>query len=233
MLDLRFAFLPVALLALGCTETVESTDIRTTGVYPEIEVAANGSGTSKVTVRLKVGGDNSDTFLDLKGDDTLEVTVGDDTKTMDQSGNEYIASFPTDAGGTEFSIAFLRGEDDDDAPSSVVTLPEPFDLSLGVTTASRADDDVEYMWDPPGDGDIYWQLSGECIDVKSGDTPDDGSHSIAAGQIEPKFEDDKDKDCTANLALERSLAGTIDPAFTEGGSIVAKQVRSDTFTSTP
>jgi hypothetical protein len=233
MLELRFAFLPAALLALGCTETVESTDIRTTGIYPEIEVVANGSGSSKVTVRLKVGGDDSDTFLDLKGDDTLEVTADGDTKTMDQSGNEYIASFPIDAEGTEFTIAFLRGDADDDAPESVVALPAPFEMSLGASSSSRADDAVEYTWEPEGSGDIDWELSGECIDSASDNTPDDGSDSIAAGEIEPKFADDEDKDCTAKLSLTRAQPATIDSAFTEGGSIVAKQVRSDSFTSTP
>ena len=36
-------------LALGCKESVESTDIRTTGIYPEITMEAEGSGSSTVT----------------------------------------------------------------------------------------------------------------------------------------------------------------------------------------
>lgn len=233
MLDLRFAFMPALLLALGCTEKVESTDIRTTGIYPEIEVVANGSGSSKVTVRLKVGGDDSNTFLELKGDDTLEVTADGDTKTMEGSGNQYTASFPVDAEGTEFTIAFLRGDVDEDAPASVVSLPAPFEMALGASSASRADDAVEFTWEPAASGDIAWDLSGECIDSAHDSTPDDGSDSIAAGEIEPKFMDDAEKDCTANLSLTRAEPGTIDSAFTEGGSIVAKQVRGDSFTSTP
>jgi hypothetical protein len=191
MLDLRFAFLPAALLALACTESVESTDIRTTGIYPEIEVLATGDGNSKVTVRLKTGGKKSNAFLDLKGDDTLEVTVGDDTKELDGSGDhEYVASFDTDAGGTKFTIAFLRGEDDDSAPESVVTLPEPFDMTIDATTASRTDDEVPYSWEPAADDDIAWDLDnvkpGEdaCIQHDSGVTPDDGDNTIAAGDIE-------------------------------------------------
>lgn len=233
MFDLRLAFLPAALLALACTESVESTDIRTTGIYPEIEVIATGNGQSKVSVLLKTGGSNSNTFLDLTGEDTLEVTVDGDTKTMDQSGDEYIATFDGEAGGTEFTIAFLRGDEDENAPESVVTLPEPFELMVGADTASRADDDVEYTWDPPADGSVAWDLTGECIDSTSGSTPDDGTNSIAAGNIEPKFSDDAEKECTAKLVVGRSQKGTIDTAFTEGGSIVAKQVRGDTFTSTP
>ena len=233
MFDRRFAFLPLALFALACTETVESTDIRTTGIYPEIEVVATGNGQSEVSVWLKTGGSNSNTFLELEGEDTLEVTVDGDTKTMDHSGNSYQATFDVDAGGTEFTIAFLRGDADEDAPASVVVLPEPFELMLGATTASRADDDLEYTWEPAGDGSVSWDLSGECISSGSGSTPDDGTNSIAAGDIEPKFMDDAEKSCTAKVGLERAQRGTIDSAFTEGGSIVAKQVRADSFTSTP
>jgi hypothetical protein len=232
MLDRRFAFLPAALLALACTESVESTDIRTTGIYPEIEVVATGNGSSKVTVRLKTGGDNSNTFLDLRGDDKLEATVGDETKELDQSGNSYIASFDTDEGGTEFTIAFTRGEEDDSAPESIVTLPEPFDMTIDATTASRADDDVPYSWEPAGDDDMDWHLDGDCVQLASGHTPDDGMNTIAAGDIET-FDSDKEKTCTVKLQLERAQGGTIDAAFTEGGSIVAKQVRSDSFTSAP
>ncbi len=232
MLDVRFAFLPFALLALACTESVESTDIRTTGIYPEIEVVANGNGNSKVTVHLKVGGDDSNTFLDLKGNDKLEATVGDQTKTLDQSGNGYSASFAEDEEGTEFIISFTRGGEDDDAPASVVTLPAPFDLEVGVSKASRADDDVEYSWDPADDGDIDWEYEGDCVKTRRGSTPDDGEHVIAAGSI-GTFDSDKDESCTVKLTLSREQRGTIDPAFTEGGSIVAKHVRSDTFTSNP
>jgi hypothetical protein len=232
-LSARFAVLPVALLALACTESVESTDVKTTGIYPVIEVVATGSGNSKVTVKLKVGGNESNTFLDLKGEDTLEATADGETKTLDQSGDSYSASFAVDAEGTEFTIAFLRGEDDESAPESTVVMPAPFDLSLGASEASRADDALEYTWEPAADGDIEWQLDGECVKPGiDGSTPDDGANELAAGKIET-FDSDKEESCTVELELTRAEGGDIDPAFTEGGSIVAKQVRSDSFTSTP
>lgn len=232
MLDRRFAFLPLALFAFACTESVESEDIRTTGIYPEIEVVATGNGKSKVTVALKTGGSSSNTFLELTGKDTLEVTVGDETKEMDKSGNDYIASFDTDEGGTEFIVALLRGDEDDSAPASTVTLPDPFDMTIDTTEASRADDAVPYSWEPAGGGNIGWHLEGDCIKTDSGSTPDDGSNEIGAGDIDT-FDSDKDKTCTVDLELDRAQKGTIDDAFTEGGSIVAKHVRSASFTSAP
>jgi hypothetical protein len=224
----------VSLLAFGCTESVESNDVRTSGVYPEIAVTATGNGSSQVRVRLKVGGSNSNTFLDMSGMDRLEATVGDDTKVLDETSSDtYTATFPTDAEGTEFTIAFLRGTGDDDAPASTVTMPAPFDLSLGATTAGRGADDVDVMWDPPVAGaQIAWKLSGECVKLDSGSVPDNGSHTIEAGTIET-FESDMDKSCTVTFEMTRSKNGSVDPAFTEGGSVVARHVRSQGFTSTP
>jgi hypothetical protein len=231
---MRITIAVVSLFAFGCTESVESNDVRTSGVYPEIAVTATGNGNSQVRVRLKVGGSNSNTFLDMTGEDRLEATVGDDTKVLDETSKDtYTASFPTDEEGTEFTIAFLRGTSDDDAPASTVTMPAPFAMELGATTAARGMDDLDVTWDPPASGSsIAWKLSGECVKLDSGSTPDDGAYTIEAGSIET-FEADMDKSCTVNFEMTRSKMGTVDPAFTEGGSIVARHVRSQGFTSTP
>lgn len=223
----------LVILALGCKESVESTDIRTTGIYPEITVEAEGNGSSTVTVKLKVGGSNSNTFLDLTGGDTLEATVEGETKTLRETSDEvYSASFPVDAEGTEFLIAFLRTEEDESAPASVVELPAPFELEVAPREASRATDDVELSWDPPGSGDLDWDMSGECIRRQFDELPDDGTHVITADSIETS-ELDKDDSCTVTVQLERSQRGGIDEAFTEGGRIVAIQRRRGSFTSTP
>jgi len=229
---MRWMVLGLVVTALGCEESVESTDVRTTGIYPDITVTATGDGSSQVRVRLKVGGSNSNTFLDLKGGDTLEATVGDETKTLDETSDEtYTASFPTEEEGTQFTISFLRDEDDS-APASTVRLPAPFDVSVEPREASRGQDDVEVSWDPPGTGDVDLRLSGDCIQLDSDTVPDDGSHTLSADSIET-FEADEDESCSVRVALERSRSGSIDSAFTEGGHIEALQVRSDTFTSTP
>ena len=224
----------LALASVACTETVESSDIRTSGIYPEITVQATGSGSSTVTVRLKVGGDDSNTFLELTGDDRLEATVDDDTKVLDEVGDyTYRATFPVDAEGTEFVIGFIRGEEDDSAPESFVSLPAPFDLSLGATEASRADDDLEYTWDPAGgSGNVSWEIEGDCIKRDDGSTPDDGTNTLEAGSIET-FDSDAEETCTVDLKVTRQRTGGIDEAFTEGGRIVARHVRTGSFTSTP
>jgi hypothetical protein len=224
--------LALAPLAFGCTQSVESTDVRTTGIYPEIEVTATGNGDALVEIRLKVGGKTSNTFLELTGKDTLEVTAGGKTKVPDRSGDAYRVAFSVDEEDTEFEVAFLRGGEDDDAPSSVVSMPAPFDLTVDTTEASRADDAVDFVWDPPASGNIAWDIDGDCIKDADDKTPDDGAGSLAAGEIDT-FASDEEETCTVDLTLTRSRSGSIDSAFTEGGSIVARHVRTDSFTSTP
>ena len=68
--------------AAGCKQEVESTDIRTSGVYPVVDVTATGSGTTRVQVKLKVGGPAANTYLELVGPDRLQATMGGTTKDM-------------------------------------------------------------------------------------------------------------------------------------------------------
>jgi hypothetical protein len=224
-------YLVLALALVGCTEDVESTDVKTTGIYPEFTVTATGNGRSRVEAALKVGGSNSNTFLDLTGGDTLEVTADGETKTLDGSGNRYIATFEIDEGGTEFVFAFLR-DDDDNAPMSTVQLPEPFDMEVTSADVIRAEDDVTFTWEPEGDGDINVHVDGDCVFFHDADTPDDGDHSVGPEELEGPGDDEGDE-CTGTVELTRQLSGEIDSAFTEGGRIRAYQVRSDTFTSLP
>lgn len=224
-------FLLLGVILLGCSEEVESTDVRTTGVYPEFTVTATGNGSSRVEARLKVGGNNSNTFLDLTGGDTLEVTVDGETKTLDGNDETYSATFDVDAGGTEFIFAFLR-DGDDDAPMSVVELPEPFEMEVTTAEAQRTVDDVELTWEPEGPGDVDVHVDGDCFFFHAGDTPDDGAHSVAAEDLVGPGDDDGEE-CTGTVELTRNERGTIDDAFTEGGEIVARHVRRDTFKSLP
>jgi hypothetical protein len=218
----------------ACTESVDSTDIRTSGIYPEIRISAEGSGDTLVEVQLKVGGRNSNTFLELKGEDRLEATADGETKVLRRAGTaRYNTSFDVDDAGTQFEVAFFRGTEDENAPRSRAVLPEPFTLSIGVTEVSRTLNPVPFSWEPEvDDGEMYWFIEGPCILDEDGTTPDDGEHLIAADQVE-SFMNDANETCTVELAVSRLAEGYIDPAFTEGGEIVAAQNRRATFVSLP
>src|SRR4030095_9550092 len=93
----------------GCRQEVESTDVRTSGVYPVIDVTADGSGSTRVQVKLKVGGSASNTFLELTGEDRLTATAGGVTKDLDATGSvTYSATFPGEGAGA-YVIAVSSG----------------------------------------------------------------------------------------------------------------------------
>jgi hypothetical protein len=219
-------------LAAGCRQTVESTDVRTSGIYPDIDVVAEGTGSTRVQVRLKVGGPASNTFLDLTGDDRLQVTAGGVTKDMDGSAAGYSAIFPTEAAGS-FVIAFLRGAADTSAPSTTVNLPAPFTVTLPARELSRATDDLTFTWAPvTGGGDIDESVDGSCVDIILETIPDDGTATVSHDQLQASAGRTGDS-CTVTVSLARNQSGTPDAAFTEGGSVTAYQLRKATFTSTP
>jgi len=237
MRKLQLGFVSLLLsasLAAGCKQEVESTDIRTTGVYPVIDVTAEGSGTSRVLVKLKVGGINSNTYLELIGPDRLTATGGGATKELDSSGSvSYAATFATEAAGP-FVVSFIRGPEDDNAPNSTVDLPEPFILTLrSASELSRATGDLAFTWTPdPSAGVIDSSLYGNCIDTLIETIPDDGTATISRDRIHARDGATTDS-CSVTLTLARTDVGQVDPAFTEGGRVTATQIRAALFTSTP
>ena len=229
------AFGVVGVLAVvGCKEKVDSQDIRTHGVYASFSAVANGSGTT-VSAQLKVGGSNSNTYLELTGQDKLTATVGTEKGNLVGSNQTYRATFTTEEGGTSVKIAFLRGSADEDAPNSVATLPEPFTLE-GIDTNQEVSrqEDIVISWDPVANDDLEWDLDGDCISLEFGNEMDDpGMLVLTAGSVEPRFSDDADKTCEVTFTLDRIRKGTVDANFGEGGKFEAIQRRRLKFLSTP
>lgn len=227
----------------GCKETVDSTDVRTSGIYAQYQAISNGDQTH-LTARLLVGGNESNTDMRLTESDRLRGTVDTESKNLtDENNNQmYEAFFAETAGDTDVKIAFTRGDDDDDAPNSTAVLPEGFTLA-GVTdneSISRTDD-IVITWDPPGaasDPDMEWSLEGDCVATEFDLSQDDtGTVTIPAGRLEPKFEDDADQTCDVTFTLDRSRSGTVDSNFNDDsdgpGEFDAIQRREITFRSAP
>ena len=222
----------VALGAMACSESVDSTDVRTTGVYAEMSVHAHGDGQSQVQVDLRVGGANSNTHLALKGVDKLTATVGTVTKALSKSGDVYVTTFPGDAADTQFVMAFTRGPDDISAPNSSVTLPEPFTISGIAQTISRQ---VGFTatWQAGTKGEpMIWVLRGDCLIAQGGSISDAGRTIIPPSQF-IAIVGQEQTTCNASFCLEHDRKGTVDPAFGEGGTIESLQSRCVAFLSAP
>ena len=227
-----WATLAAALGALACSEHVDSTDVRTTGVYADMSVRASGNGKSDLQVDLLVGGVNSNTHLELKGVDKLTATVGVVSKVLSKSGNVYATTFDGEAAETQFIVAFTRGPDDISAPNSSVTLPESFIIGGIAQTVSRQ---VGFTatWQAGTKGEpVTWILRGDCLVAQAGSISDAGQTVIPASRFVPAASQEQ-ATCNASFCLERDRQGTVDPAFGEGGTINAVQSRCVAFLSAP
>ena len=59
----------------GCSQ-VDSDAVRTSGMYADMSIEADGSGGSLTRASLKVGGSSSNTFINLTDGDALVTRVG-------------------------------------------------------------------------------------------------------------------------------------------------------------
>ncbi len=229
-------------LATGCAETIDSGDVGTDGIYAEIEVLATGNGTSEVVTTLKAGGNSSNVYVDLTEHDSLIASANDAPSVMSKEGNvviRYHSTFPTDAADTAYKVSFLRSHapgaecNGISAPDSHVTLPAGVTLTgpAANATFSRTSP-ITVTWSGSGEVDpLHWSIDGDCILAAGGDASDTGTLTIPANALQAL--DDPPQSCTVTLTLGRSRSGAVDPAYGEGGTIVARQVRSVSLTSTP
>lgn len=219
----------------GCScETVDSSGVKTSGLYADLEAEATGDGRTRLKASLKLG-QGSLTFLELAEGDTLIASSGGTDRTMSRTSlfgaTWYQADFSGDAADTAFNIALQRTADTS-APSSTVTLPPPFTVAAASTEASRSGGLLRVTWQPTGTGNgPRLSASGSCIESLSEIALDD------TGVVDlPPFrarQDENNTTCPVTITLERRREGSVDPAYGKGGAFVAKVSRKLTVSSTP
>lgn len=227
----------LCLSPLIACESVSSTDVLTNGMYANLEVSADGSGTSRANAVLRVGGGSSNVYVDLVEGDTLTVKQGEDTVELEKSSvgdfREYNAEFEVDEEGSAFDFAFTR-DVDEGAPSSIVVLPAKFEITAPEVdaTISRAED-LTFTWDGGSDDGMRYNMDGDCV-FSEGETldGDEGTYTIPGGTIE-SVDENEPETCSIELVLSRVRAGDVDAGFGEGGSAEGVQVRRLKFVSAP
>jgi hypothetical protein len=230
--------LALLVLVTACTK-VNSEDILTHGMNAQIEARGDSFGNTSVSATLYLGDPINLNFVELSTGDQLLASSGAMSKTMQESSilniTSYNAQFSTNTADEEFEVAFIRTVDNG-APSSTVTLPDPFDIEPYTNPVSRAAD-MTMAWSAPGQDKLEWSISGSCIDAAGAALQaDTGGALVPAGTIKKRMStgpnDVVPDSCEATLQLTRSRDGDLDPGYGKGGSIVGTQVRSTTFTTT-
>ena len=233
------------LLILSACESVDSDDVRTSGLFASYKVEAHGGGNTRIRARFRVGGPFSNTNLKLKGGDQLVVSANGSSVVMRKDseflgGTEYKANFVFDTENTEFVIAFNRSTGTS-APNSYVNMPAPVNFTSPVAgqTFSRSSM-IEIAWTPVSNnmssirvhslGVDCLSSNGEVIDRASSNLSSDefmldpgGTSRVASTYLSAAVLDDPGATCVMTLQVIREQKGVLDSAFGEGGGISAKR----------
>jgi hypothetical protein len=225
----------VTLAWIGCAD-VSSTDVLTSGVYADLALTATGDGTSKASAILRVGGPFSMTFLDLEGDDELVAMVGEEAQVLQETSlgsiHSYSVTLGMDTAGEEVVVAFERTLDAG-APNSVMTLPPAFDLGEADESFDRAQG-FTVTWEPvESENDMSVDIDGSCVESYGESLGSDpGTFTLSPDALQAD-EDAQGESCTVTVAIRRSLVGTLDAGYGEGGSATGYQVREAQILSEP
>ncbi len=228
------ALVGLAIAVVGCSD-VQSESLLTSGMSAHITASASGDGNTTVSAVLRAGGALSNVYVELTGDDALTAQRGEEEKPLVRQSlgafHEYTTDFTGDEPGVDHVVSLVRSVDDG-APSSVMALPDAFEIS-GPAEFSRAAD-LTFTWTPAESADamsVY--VDGTCI-FGYGETiiGDPGTWTIPAGTIDA-LEDDPDASCNVTVKVSRTRAGQLDPGFGEGGVAEGVQRREFGVTSAP
>lgn len=227
-------FCLVALVAAGCSkETTSSSNIKTGGIAALIDVYADTNDTATVHVKLVVGGEDSNTYVDLESPDELTATAARTTKTLSAiDPGIYEAKFTGVTGGSVFSVSLDRPSDVTASDNSG-TLPEPFAVEAPASNLSRAADDLAIAWSPANTGDgMTLDFDGDCIFPYSKAVSDTGSYVVAKGTLDSTG-GNMPETCDLTLAIARSRNGSADAKFDPESHFRLHQRRKASFTSNP
>jgi hypothetical protein len=227
------AAIAAALFAFGCTESIDSKNIKTAGIAALIDATSTNGTATTVLVELKTGGAQSNTYVDLSDGDALSVEVDGKTYEMSAEGNGYEAEIPTGAADTEFKVSFQR-RNDTSAPDSKGQMPAPFTLDDIPTGDHSRAEDLVITWDAASASasEMSIQLDGNCIFVETFEVPDSGTYTVRGGELKATS-DDMPKSCVVEVELRRTRKGTADVGYDSESWFRLHQVRTTSFTSAP
>lgn len=223
----------------GCGST-QSENIKTKGLNAEITVEGNSSGGAKVTTSLHVGSGLGTTGVVLSDGDVLKATANGTTQVLTRHSSlldagSYTTTFDNMASGTV--VVSLERKDDTSCPNSRVQLPEPFSITApsGGQIFNLADT-LQVNWTPAASsaGNIKIDFVTTCTSKQGGSVtrtnsfsrPDSGTAPVIVADLIPTQELDTTRQCSSDMSITRSIEGTLDPSYGEGGSIKAVQSRS-------
>ena len=231
----------------GCSEPVDSSNLKTSGIYAWINVEATSATLANVGVNLSSGSTPFASDVDLNGGDALRVETNSDSRQLSQGGLpvlglNYEANVAY-SGDSAFRVALLR-TDGVDATQSTVSIPLPFNITSPAASTSFTNvDTLALTWQPASAGTMQIEFAMQCIDTLGRqmewadflDVVDTGSYSIlvttllAVNMTDSNTNQpiviDTTQPCSATFLLTKTISGSVD-ANLGGGTISATQTRT-------
>jgi hypothetical protein len=213
-----------------CAETTQSENIRTEGMRAAARVESRGDGRTSVDITLRAGGPLSNLYPVVSGGDRIEASNGVETVPLVFSKNviatpSYHGELKGDSGGRLVEVRFHR-VGNTSALGTHVTMPPPFAItSPPGAKISAARPVLEVTWSPTGPMEVAWQVEGECIEAHDGHVDPDVGRLEVVLKAAARDGGALPRACDVKVQLSRQAHGKLDPAYGEGGSIVAIQER--------
>lgn len=231
----------------GCGST-QSDNVKTKGISAEITISADSTGKATVSTSLSAGSGFGATSLILSSGDVLKATANGTTQVLSKDTTlfgevKYKTTFDNINPGTVTTVSLQRA-DDTSCPNSHVQLPDAFTITVPSQGQifSRTDT-MNVNWTPPVNiaGSMKIDFLTTCTSQQGGDVirsngffrSDSGATTVAVADLFPDLPFDTAKDCTSKVEITRSVDGTLDPGFGEGGSIKGVQSRTVSITLKP
>jgi hypothetical protein len=222
--------------SLGACGVTPSEDLNTSGIHALMSASVTGDGNTYVSASLFNGNPIRLIFVELSEEDRLYASHAGERKQMQETQVLTIvshnATYEGDAAEEEFEIEFTRGENNDNAPSSVATIPQPFTLDPTPTDPVSRAADLVVSWTGIAPEPMDWRASGTCIQSISGQITEDATVTIAANTLKPSDMNMPSMTCEVTFTITRTRDGDLDRAF-GGGAMVGKQERTFTIQSAP
>lgn len=228
--------------AIGCnSESVESEDIRTSGMWVKMEADGQADERTRVVVELNVGGEFG-TNVVLSSGEYLEAVAAGVTKRMAEDTDfldiDYQAYMDTNTSDTEVNIRFYRNSGENIVESRAI-LPTSFVITSPLSSEDYSlQETVVLAWTPEiQDGSTHFFSTITCINTEGETTSSSSSEYINDNGV---YEYDIStsrlfangtaglntaQPCTMAFTLQRKRFGNIDPRFGEGGTFKATQTR--------
>lgn len=230
------------ILMLGGCSSIESEDVRSTGLYAEYRVVASNDTELSVSASLKAGGASSNTLVELAADEYFELLTDGQRVQLGATpnllgGTSYTATLSVSA-TRELVLDLGLVRNGEPRIDTRFSLPERFEITLPAANTNysiAAAGSMTLQWSPAFSGEpmrieAYSRCPGGHTDYYDITLePDLGSHTLAVRELVADLLTDPlinpaALDCDTTLTLSRSRISPVDAAF-GGGRAVAIQQR--------